>query len=134
MNILKSIQITSLCGLISLQGANAAEIVFENKTGAEVRIEEVRNKCNGYIISKKNQAVLQDGDVLLILDTPPVVHTYLICGSGFCSSSAIGMKKDEVYKVNIVLDGPYISGKVTPDLWPGNINCPTKKQGATNGK
>jgi len=106
--------------------ASATELVIVNHTGAEMRITKLENKCNGSIIIDK-PIYLDNTHSVHFQGLIPVVQVYEVCGSGYCASSAIGMKDSEEYTLNVVIKDGYIHGIAVPDHWVGNIECPEKK-------
>jgi hypothetical protein len=125
----KSLLIFSLLFGYSVNAAeltivNAAELTIVNHTGADMRITQLRNRCDGFLITEDKPVYLKNNESYVVKKVTPVVQTYTICGSGFCSSSAMGMKKAAEYTLEAVMDGRYISGKGIPDHWVGNLECP----------
>lgn len=105
--------------------ADAAELTVTNNTGDVMRIAQLRNKCVDFIVTEDKPIHLGIGESYVFKNIIPVIHTYTICGSGFCSSSAMGFQNGtEKYVLNVIMDGRYISGVQSPDHWVGNIECP----------
>lgn len=103
--------------------ALAAQIVVNNKTGADIRIAKFKNKCGAVLVSEDKPVFIKDQESVVFKDVTPVIHTYEICGSGYCSSSAIGFSEDGIYVIDVTLDGPYINPTNKPEIWPGNMEC-----------
>jgi hypothetical protein len=109
--------------------ANATDLIITNHTGADIRVTQLRNKCQDFIITEDKQRIVKNNEGLLVKDIVPVVQTYTICGSGFCSSSAMGMKKSKEYVLEVTLDKDgMITGDGKPDDWVGNLECPNEKK------
>lgn len=105
--------------------AKAADLTVVNHTGDDMRITQLRNKCVDFIVTEDKPIFLKNNETYTFKDLIPVIHTYTLCGSGFCSSSAMGFRNDtQKYTLDVVLDGPYITGNQKPDHWIGNIECP----------
>jgi hypothetical protein len=115
------------CALLILFSLNAfaADLTVHNSTGADMRITELSNKCVGAIIKENKPVYLRANEEYTVKNVIPVVHSYTVCGSGTCASTAIGMKDAPKYTLNVVLDKDgWISGNPTPDHWVGNLDCP----------
>ena len=114
------------CTIIVLLGSmsNATDLTIVNHTGDQIRILRLTNKCKGDIITENSPVYIQNNQQITIKNTIPVIHTYEICGSGYCAGSAIGFKKAKQYTLEIVLKHGVISGNATPDDWVGNVECP----------
>ena len=105
--------------------AQATEIVFVNHTGADAKLAALFNVCQGYLINSDKPVMLKDGDSFS-LKTITVMHHYKICAVGYCSETAIQMKDDRTFQIEMVLDGSVIDGKITPNQWGGPTNaCPS---------
>lgn len=105
--------------------ANALDLTVTNHTGDVIRITQLRNKCVDFIVTEDKPIFLKVNESYIFKKLIPVIHTYTLCGSGFCSSSAMGFQNGtEKYTLDVVLDGPYITGNQKPDHWVGNKDCP----------
>lgn len=114
-----------ILGLLLACQANATDLVIMNNTGAEIRVTQLRNKCQDFIITEDKPHIIKKSSGLLVKGIVPVVQTYTVCGSGFCSSSAIGMKDADHYTLDVTLDEDgMITGNGVPDHWVGNLECP----------
>lgn len=103
---------------------NATELVFVNHSGYDARITQLNNKCDGTIIDSNNVVFLKNNEEYVVKKTTPVVHIYTVCGAGYCSDSAIGLKDSEKYVLEIVLKDWMIDINPKPDHWVGNLDCP----------
>ncbi len=102
---------------------NATELVIINHTGAEMRIEHLQNKCDGFLVNTDKPIFIKQG-LSKVFTVSPVIQTYEICGSGFCTQSAMGMKGASYYLLDVVIEEGYITGVAKPDHWVGNLECP----------
>jgi hypothetical protein len=116
----------TLATVFALDSAKAVNITFINKSGDKARIAELSNKCTDRIISKEKPVHLKNGEKFVVRDVIPIIHTFAVCGSGYCSSSAIGLKKGvKEYTIEIVLNDGLIEGKAIPEHWhEANRECP----------
>ena len=118
-----------LAAILITGTVQAATLEITNKTGYEMRIVMLHNKCDIFEIPKDKPVYLQPNEAYKVAGLTPVVQSIDVCGVGICMMSAIGMKKDMVYKVDIVLDQGFIDYKATPDHWTGtNTKCPNEKK------
>ena len=109
---------------VFMNKAVAANLFIENKTGAVIRIAHLRNKCIDDIVPESKPVYISAGAKAVFVDVLPVIHTYTICGSGYCTSSAVGFDdKTFDYTIVVTLGNPYIRTNLIPDIWPGNIEC-----------
>lgn len=121
---------TTLIMLLVPVSVTATELTIVNSTGDDIRIVQLRNKCDGFLVREEAPEHLKN-KAWVTFHVTPVVQTYMICGSGRCSSSALGMKDGvSKYVMDVVLDDSgYITGNLTPDHWTGsNLNCPKHKE------
>jgi hypothetical protein len=109
--------------LALLLTANATELTVVNKTGDLMRIASLQDKCKGIIVTEKDPIYLKANEEYTFKNLTPVVHTYMVCGSGFCSNSAVGFQDDGKYTLKVIIQDGYINGKEIPDVWPGNLEC-----------
>lgn len=127
MKFLLGIIIGQLIGL-TWSLAKAADITVVNQTGADMRIAHFGNKCQGFIVPEDKPIRIKFGKSHTFKNVSPVVQTYNICGSGFCSASAMGMKDSQSYNLIVTLDNGMITGNAKPDHWVGNLECPNEKK------
>lgn len=105
--------------------SQATELIFVNHTNEIARITFLSNKClESAIISDDNEISLKVNQSYIFKDLIPVVHVYTICGSGLCTSSAIGFKDSKSYTLDINIKDGIINGDAIPDHWVGNLECP----------
>lgn len=103
----------------------AVDLTVINHTGAEMRIANLFNRCDGNLISENNPYFLQPDEEVTFSNITPVMHHYTICGSGYCSSTAMPIQEDIHYILDVVLqDGFLIDGQPKPDHWVGKTKCP----------
>ena len=103
--------------------AMATSLKIINHTGADIRIESLYNFCTGAIVLPSAPKYLKASE---IFETPikKVMHHYTVCGLGFCTSTAISVKEDREYVLDVDLqDGYLIRGTVFPDHWVGITSC-----------
>lgn len=116
-----------LMTLLNLQTVMATDLVVVNKTNAQVRIDSLAHYCgDGIYITSENPVWLAPEQTWEKKNITPVMHHYKICGLGFCSSTAMGIKDDIEYVLEIQLDDFLINGVPKPDHWIGNTECPVK--------
>lgn len=112
---------------IQVDLSHASSLTIQNKTGAPMRVEELRDACGNALVTEMNIKHLKPDEKITFKDITPVIHTYVICGSGFCAMSAMGVKgvgKDYLMEAILDEDG-HITAKFTPDHWVGtNKGCP----------
>ena len=114
--------LTLLIATIAVE-SNAATLELTNKTGYDMRITMLHNRCD--VFSIDDPVKLPPNKTFKVLNISPVVQSIEVCGVGICVMSAIGMKENIIYKVDIVLDQGFIDYKATPDHWIGtNTECP----------
>lgn len=114
-----------LIGLLLASHAAAAELTVVNNTKETMRIASLRNKCSGDIVPETNPVYIKPGESRTFVKLPNVIHTYTICGGGFCSHTAIAIVANKTYVLDVTTDDGYISGKPKPDDWStANTNCP----------
>lgn len=113
--------------LLFINQSKAAELIIINHTEDQARITSLHNKCDNNLITEEKQIILNIGENYTIKNITPVVQSYTICGSGYCESSAIGMKNASEYTLEVVINGGYITGIPKPDDWVGNLECPNEK-------
>ena len=107
--------------------ALSASLTIVNHTGLNtIRIKELSNKCDGFLVSSDKPIYLKPNESYTIKQTTPVVHTYTICGAGLCSSSAVGMVNDHKdYTLEVTLEGGMLTVNDSPEVFSRtNINCP----------
>ena len=104
----------------------AAQMTISNRTGYDMRITMLHNRCEEPRVTEKEPVYLTPGAGITFGQLSPVVQSIEVCGVGICVMSAIGMKNDvKHYQVDIILDHGFIDYKVTPDHWTGtNVECP----------
>lgn len=116
--------------LFSTSALASTKVVFVNKTGSEVRLTGLSNSCVGEIISPETQLIIPSDQSLVVPLAIPIIHSYTVCGSGLCSSTAIGIAKGTRnlgrYIVEVTLDkSGAINSKEIPDHWSiANKECP----------
>lgn len=107
--------------------AFATDLSIVNKTGGDMRVASLMNSCGDFIVNEDKPVHLKDGESFDLKGIVPVMHHYKICGAGYCSSTAMGIKDDIHYVLEVVLeDGFLINGVPMPDHWVGNTECPKK--------
>lgn len=115
-----------LLALLFIQNASATTLEFVNHTGRPARINSLRNKCTGNMVTPDKPVFLRNGGKYIV-ETTNVVHTYEVCGNGLCSSSAIGIKNAERYILEITMVNGMVDLISTPDDWKGgNMECPSE--------
>ena len=100
-------------------------LLILNETGAPIRIAEMQSKCGTVVVAEGSPLHIAPG-ASATLAVERVIHTYVVCGSGLCSSSALGFELgyDGTYTLRVRLDdGWLIDGKQEPDHWVGNKEC-----------
>jgi hypothetical protein len=104
----------------------AAKLVVRNATAETVRIDSLRNNCDGWYVAPRAPLSLAPGAEFVLEKTTAVIHTFTVCGGGFCSNSAMGMKENRDYVLEVKFDDAgIIDGVPTPDHWVGShIECP----------
>jgi hypothetical protein len=103
----------------------AVDLTIVNHTGDLVQVKYLFNRCDGNLIAEDNPYYLQPNEEVTFSNITPIMHHYTICGSGYCSSTAMPIQDDIHYFLKVVLiDGFLIDGEPTPDHWVGNIKCP----------
>jgi hypothetical protein len=115
--------------ILSLLTANlcfAAQLTVVNKTKEIARIEKLSNRCQSEQVPDGKPIFLQPEEAVVFNNLKPVVQIYTICGSGFCSSSAMGMKKGQAsYTLEIIIKDELLDSQSKPDHWSTtNIECP----------
>ena len=113
-----------LLTLMMVSYAYPVSLYIINNTGGNIRIDKFNNKCSGPAIKAPMPVIIYTG-ASLGLKLTQVIHTYEICGSGYCVSSALGFDSDGVYSLEVYLQGDgKINTKQKPDEWPGKMECP----------
>jgi hypothetical protein len=113
-----------IVNLLIFAQANATTLTVVNNTGDKMRIVELHDRCGNQLVSRAKPVFLKNGEKVLFTKANPVIHTYEICGSGFCSSTGLSFKKDaKEGTLNVILDDGMISGQMIPEVWPGNMEC-----------
>jgi hypothetical protein len=103
-----------------------ADLTIVNKTKELARVEKLGNKCQNNQVPEGKPIFLEPNASHTFKNLAPVVQTYTICGSGFCSQSAMGMKKGtKSYTLEIIIKDDWIDGNAVPDHWSTtNLKCP----------
>ncbi len=115
----------SLLLSLVLPAAFATTLTVKNDTGAEMRIAKLANRCGEVLVAEETPLKIARGGQASF-GIRPTIHTYTICGSGLCSSSALGFRKDHegVYVFRVFLRDGVINGEQQPDHWIGDKECP----------
>ena len=101
-----------------------SEIIIKNETGTELTIVRLDDMCGNNAVDFKKQQVLKANEEIFFKDLKPVMHHYEICANGTCEISSIGMDTEtKTYMIQVVINGIYVWGIVTPKIWPGNNKC-----------
>ena len=103
--------------------ANATTVVIINNTRDVIRIDELRDKCKGVLVSPSRPIIIKSG-ARKLLKLNDIVHLVTICGQGLCTSSAIGIERGTpVTRLNVVDSDTGIEFSQKPNTWPGNLEC-----------
>lgn len=100
-------------------------ILVTNTTTEMARIAELGDACGNKLVTRDAPVHLKPGESRSFLAKRRTIHTYMVCGGGLCSSSAIGMEYAGEYKFNIISDDGIIGVDVVPDDWKRSFKgCP----------
>lgn len=103
----------------------ATSLNILNDTRVSIRIDSLFNTCEGNLISEDQPVYLQPGEFYFIPKIIPIMHHYKICGNGYCEMTAMPIRDDIDYLLQVVLEDDFlVSGIPTPDHWVGNTDCP----------
>ena len=97
--------------------ASATDLIVINETGTQMRIEDLKNACQGSVIKNNQPIRLAAGESYTFKDLAPVIQTYTVCGAGYCSATALGVTDLKTYTLRVTLDKGLITGRAEPDHW-----------------
>ena len=107
-------------------GTQTVNVTFVNNTGKDIRLTRFDNKCTDmYVASEDKPVYIKNANEFKIRGALPVIHTYEVCGSGFCVASAVATGKTQDYTVEVFLNSTgVLDTKNSPEEWSGDILCP----------
>lgn len=100
-------------------GAFAAPLVFVNDAGYPARVDYLRlHEADTPIIGPQRPVPLKPGAFHRVEGLGRGIYHYMVCGGGWCSQLPLAVHQEkQEYVIHIIIDGDWISSRVTPDHW-----------------